>query len=94
MQVVSGPIGRETVHYEAPPAEQLTSEVSVFLRWFNAVDEFDPMIKAGLAHLWFVTIHPFDDGNGRISRAVGDMRIDVLIPRVGSHTKSDFKIHF
>ena len=75
MQVVSGPIGRETVHYEAPPAEQLTSEVSVFLRWFNAVDEFDPMIKAGLAHLWFVTIHPFDDGNGRISRAVGDMAL-------------------
>lgn len=73
MQVVSGPIGREKVHYEAPPAEQLKSEVSEFLLWFNAVDESDPMIKAGLAHLWFVTIHPFDDGNGRISRAVGDM---------------------
>ncbi len=75
MQVVSGHIGRETVHYEAPPAEQLTSEVSAFLRWFNAADESDPMIKAGLAHLWFVTLHPFDDGNGRISRAVGDMAL-------------------
>lgn len=73
MQVVSGPVGRETVHYEAPPADQLAAQMSNFLRWFNNVDELDPLIKAGMAHLWLVTIHPFDDGNGRIARAVGDM---------------------
>ena len=73
MQVVSGPIGREKVHYEAPPADQLTAQMSDFLHWFNTVEEPDALIKAGLAHLWFVTIHPFDDGNGRIARAVGDM---------------------
>ncbi len=75
MQVVSGPVGREKVHYEAPPADQLDAQVSDFLHWFNSVDEPDFMIKAGLAHLWFVTIHPFDDGNGRIARAVGDMAL-------------------
>jgi Fic family protein len=73
MQVVSGPMGRESVHYEAPPADQLNGQVAGFLHWFNIVNELDPLIKAGLAHLWFVTIHPFDDGNGRIARAVGDM---------------------
>ena len=75
MQVVSGPVGRETVHYEAPPADQLAALMLDFLHWFNSVDELDPLIKAGLAHLWFVTIHPFDDGNGRIARAVGDMAL-------------------
>ncbi len=75
MQVVSGPIGREKVHYEAPPADQLTAQMSDFLHWFNTVEEPDALIKAGLAHLWFVTIHPFDDGNGRIARAVGDMAL-------------------
>ena len=75
MQVVSGPVGREKLHYEAPPAERLQREMSEFLRWFNTHDEMDPIIKAGLAHLWFVTIHPFDDGNGRLSRAVGDMAL-------------------
>ena len=73
MQVVSGPVGRQKVHYEAPPAARLEAEMEAFLRWFNSGQDIDPVIKAGLAHLWFVTIHPFDDGNGRIARAIGDM---------------------
>lgn len=83
MQVISGAVGRQTVHFEAPPAAQLEAEMKDFLSWFNA--EFsaetsteasiDPVLKAGLAHLWLVTIHPFDDGNGRIARAVGDMAL-------------------
>ncbi|MDP2751428.1 MAG: Fic family protein [Rhodocyclaceae bacterium] len=73
MQVVSGPIQRQKVHYEAPPALLLDKEISDFLLWFNGNFDDDPAIKAGLAHLWFVSIHPFDDGNGRIARAVGDM---------------------
>lgn len=75
MQVVSGPVGRQKVHYEAPPAHLLDAEMAAFLRWFNTDQEPDPVIKAGLAHLWFVTLHPFDDGNGRIARAVGDMAL-------------------
>lgn len=76
MQVVSGPIGRQKVHFEAPPAERLDREMRVFLDWFNrAQDNIDPTIKAGLAHLWFVTLHPFEDGNGRIARAVCDMAL-------------------
>ncbi len=75
MQVISGPVGRESVHYEAPPAARLAGEMADFLHWFNTVDEPDPLIKAGLAHLWLVTIHPFDDGNGRIARAVCDMAL-------------------
>jgi Fic family protein len=75
MQVVSGPIHRRKVHYEAPPAALLNAEMSDFLLWFDADQQDDPVIKAGLAHLWFVTIHPFDDGNGRIARAVGDMAL-------------------
>ena len=75
MQVVSGPTHRQKVHYEAPPARQLDAEMGNFLHWFNADLQDDPMIKAGLAHLWLVTIHPFDDGNGRIARAVGDMAL-------------------
>lgn len=75
MQVVSGPLGREKVHYEAPPAAALPAETAAFLRWFNAPPAGDPLIHAGLAHLWLVTLHPFDDGNGRISRAVGDMAL-------------------
>jgi Fic family protein len=74
MQVVSGPIGRTRVHYEAPAAKRLKAEMRAFLNWFN--DESpstDPIVKAGLAHLWFVTIHPFDDGNGRIARAITDL---------------------
>ncbi len=74
MQVVSGPMNRQRVHFEAPPADRLTRELSVFLRWLNDPAPSDPaLIRAGLGHLWFVTLHPFDDGNGRIARAVGDL---------------------
>ena len=73
MQVVSGPLGRQRVHFEAPPADALESETRRFLTWANSESTEPPLIKAGLAHLWFVTLHPFDDGNGRIARAVGDL---------------------
>jgi Fic family protein len=73
MQVVSGPLGRQRVHFEAPPADRLESETARFLAWANSASNEPPLIKAGLAHLWFVTLHPFDDGNGRIARAVGDL---------------------
>jgi Fic family protein len=74
MQVVSGPLGRTRVHYEAPSAERLEAEMRAFLDWFNdGAVSCDPIIKAALAHLWFVTIHPFDDGNGRIARAITDL---------------------
>lgn len=75
MQVVSGPINRQKVHFEAPPASHLLPEIEKFLLWFNVDQQDDPIIKAGLAHLWFVTLHPFDDGNGRIARAIGDMAL-------------------
>lgn len=78
MQVVSGPVGRERVHFEAPAADRLDSEMKVFLDWFKrerAAADLDDVLKAGLAHLWFVTIHPFDDGNGRIARAIADMAL-------------------
>jgi Fic family protein len=75
MQVVSGPIGRERVHYQAPPAKKLRREMQAFLKWFNSQTTIDPVLKAALAHLWFVTIHPFDDGNGRIARAITDMAL-------------------
>ncbi|NPT41796.1 DUF4172 domain-containing protein [Paraburkholderia sp. 1N] len=73
MQVVSGPIGRQKVHFEAPPAARLEMEVDRFLGWLNTDTADQPVLKAGLAHLWFVTLHPFDDGNGRIARAIGDL---------------------
>jgi Fic family protein len=75
MQVVSGPVGREKVHFEAPPAHTLPAQTAAFLEWFNAGPVGDSLVHAGLAHLWLVTLHPFDDGNGRISRAVGDMAL-------------------
>ncbi len=75
MQVVSGPIGRERVHFEAPPAERIDEEMARFLEWFNESDEMDGVIRAAQAHLWFVAIHPFDDGNGRIARAIADMAL-------------------
>jgi Fic family protein len=75
MQVVSGPIGRRKVHYEAPPAARVPPEMERFLEWFAAPGDIDPLLAAGLAHLWFVTIHPFDDGNGRIARAIGDLAL-------------------
>ena len=73
MRVVSGPIGKERVHYEAPAAERLRHEMQKFLEWFEKDSSTDLVLKAGVAHLWFVTIHPFDDGNGRIARAIADM---------------------
>jgi Fic family protein len=75
MRVISGPVGRETVHYEAPAAGRLDDEMTAFLNWFNAEAAVDPVVKAAVAHLWFVTIHPFDDGNGRIARAIADMML-------------------
>jgi len=75
MQVVSGPQERRQVHFEAPPAKQVEVEMQDFLAWFAIDQRDDPIIKAGLAHLWFVTVHPFEDGNGRIARAIGDMAL-------------------
>ena len=75
MQVVSGPVGRERVHFEAPGAARLDEEMRRFLEWFNGDATTEPVLKAALAHLWFVTIHPFDDGNGRIARAIADMAL-------------------
>ncbi len=75
MQVVSGPMGREKVHYEAPPADRVDEEMRRFLAWFKKPGDTHPLLVAGLAHLWFVTIHPFDDGNGRIARAIADMAL-------------------
>lgn len=75
MEVISGPVGKERVHFQAPPASCLDEEMTAFLDWFNAKAEIDAVLKAGLAHLWFVTIHPFDDGNGRIARAIADMAL-------------------
>lgn len=73
MQVVSGPVSRRKVHFQAPPADAVPQEMEQFLRWANTATDEPALIKAGLAHLWFVTLHPFDDGNGRIARAVGDL---------------------
>lgn len=73
MQVVSGPIGRQRVHYEAPSANRLDAETRRFLDWVNGPSNDPPLLRAGLGHLWFVTLHPFDDGNGRIARAMGDL---------------------
>ena len=75
MQVVSGPVGHEKVHFEAPDAEHLEHEMTKFLAWFEGEDGIDPVLRAGIAHLWFVTIHPFEDGNGRIARAIADMAL-------------------
>ena len=73
MQVVSGPVGRERVHFEAPAASRLDAEMTRFLDWLNGDAAMEPVLKAAVAHLWFVTIHPFDDGNGRIARAIADL---------------------
>lgn len=75
MRVISGPVGREKVHFEAPAAERLEQEMNAFLDWFEATKGIDPVIKAGVAHFWFVTIHPFEDGNGRIARAIADLQL-------------------
>ncbi len=75
MQVVSGPVGKERGHFEAPAAERLDAEMRHFLDWFEGGKGIDPVLRAGIAHLWFVTIHPFEDGNGRIARAIADMAL-------------------
>jgi Fic family protein len=84
MQVVSGPLGRERVHFEAPSSERLPQEMAQFMGWFNTLNNLDPVLKAAMAHLWFVTIHPFDDGNGRIARSIADMQ---LARADGSHRR-------
>ena len=75
MQVVSGPMGKEKVHFEAPEASRLNDEMNQFLHWFNTENKIEQVIKSAVAHLWFVTIHPFDDGNGRIARAIADCQL-------------------
>ena len=75
MQVLSGPIGRERVHYEAPPSSRLEKEMKQFLAWWNKKEPMEGLIRAGMAHFYFVTIHPFEDGNGRIARALTDMAL-------------------
>ena len=75
MRVVSGAVGREKIHFEAPDAARLNGEIKAFLAWFAGSEDMDPVIKAGIAHLWFVTVHPFEDGNGRIARAITDMQL-------------------
>jgi len=75
MRVVSGPAGRETIHFEAPEAQRIETEIMQFLDWYNNCETIDPVLKAGVAHFWFVTIHPFDDGNGRIARTIADMAL-------------------
>jgi Fic family protein len=72
MQVISGPYGRETVHFEAPGHERVEGEMAQFLEWFNTPSSIDPVVRSALAHFWFVTLHPFEDGNGRIARAIAD----------------------
>lgn len=75
MQIVSGPMGRERVHYEAPKAALVPDDMKAFINWYNGPQDIDPVLKAAIAHLWFVTIHPFEDGNGRIARAIADMAL-------------------
>ncbi len=75
MQVVSGSLGSEKVHFQAPGHERLADEMTRLISWFNASNKLDPLIKSGLSHFYFVTLHPFDDGNGRIARAIGDMQL-------------------
>ncbi len=75
MRVVSGPMGREKVHYTAPEAKRLEVEMNRFIQWFNTDNSMEPVIKSAIAHLWFVSIHPFDDGNGRIARAIADSQL-------------------
>ena len=75
IQVTSGPMGKETIHFEAPGAAKVATAMNTFLDWFNTNQDIDPVLKAAFAHLWFVTIHPFEDGNGRITRAITDMQL-------------------
>jgi Fic family protein len=88
MQVVSGPMGRQRVHFAAPPAVRLDTESRWFLDWLNDDSTDPPLLKAGLGHLWFVTLHPFDDGNGRIARAIGDL----LLARADGSTQRFYSL--
>jgi Fic family protein len=88
MQVVSGPLHRQRVHFEAPPATQLSVELTRFLQWFNHDSSQNVLLKAGLAHLWFLTLHPFDDGNGRIARSIGEM----LLARADGSTQRFYSL--
>ena len=88
MQVVSGPIGRQRVHFEAPPAERLDAEMARLLEWVNAAQPLPDLLKAGIGHLWFVTLHPFDDGNGRMARALGDL----LLARADASTQRFYSL--
>ncbi len=100
MQVVSGPLGRERVHFQAPPAEGLDKEMTAFLNWFNSAADTDAVLKAGVAHLWFVTVHPFEDGNGRIARVITDMLLaraegsDRRFYSMSSQIKTDRKKYY
>ncbi len=75
MQIVSGAMGKEKVHFEAVPASDVKTEMDKFLKWFNGNQTIDPVLKAAIAHFWFIIIHPFDDGNGRIARAISDLML-------------------
>lgn len=75
MQIVSGAMGKEKVHYEAVPSSRIKEEMDRFLQWFNAKTSLDPVLKSAIAHFWFIIIHPFDDGNGRIARAISDLML-------------------
>lgn len=75
MRVISGSMGKEKVHFEAPPSKEVPKEMRMFLKWFNGDSESDGLIRAAIAHFWFITIHPFEDGNGRIARAITDMAL-------------------
>lgn len=88
MQIVSGPMGKEKVHYQAPSADSIESEMIRFLEWFENEHDIDLVLKAAIAHLWFVTIHPFDDGNGRITRAL----TDTMLARSDKSTKRFYSI--
>ncbi|MCX6330194.1 MAG: Fic family protein [Bacteroidia bacterium] len=100
MQVVSGPMGREKVHFQAPPAKEVENEMSQFLKWFNSRSDTDPVLKAGVAHFWFITIHPFEDGNGRIARGLADMllaqaeRSDRRFYSMSAQIRSDRKRYY
>jgi Fic family protein len=92
MQVVSGAMGHERAHYEAPAAARLPAEMDRSLHWFNRAIDIHPVFKAAIAHLWLVTIHPFDDGNGRIARAISDIaacplgrQLAALLQHVGAN---------
>lgn len=100
MQVISGPLGREKIHFQAPHHERLVAEMTRLISWFNASCKLDPLIKSALSHFYFVTIHPFDDGNGRIARAIGDMqlaradKIDLRFYSMSAQIQKEKKLYY